>query len=121
MKIGVIIVIVAFILFFVLKLLYRSHLYEKCTGTTTGHYLYCEWRGKLNGRVMEARWDPVCEYCVDDIVYVVELEVMSTSKKFDIDEVEVKYLPSNPEVCFISNTRGKLINMRPNSAKPESD
>ena len=121
MNIGVIIVIVAIILFFALKLFYRSHLYEKCTGTVTGHYLYSEWKGNLNGRVVEARWDPVCEYCVDDTVYTVELEVMATSNKFDIDEVEVRYLPSNPEVCFISNTRGKLLGTHPSSVKSESD
>ncbi|MCR4625112.1 MAG: hypothetical protein K5795_03965 [Lachnospiraceae bacterium] len=110
-----IIAIVACILLFVLKFFYRSHLYDKCTGTTIGHYLYSEWKGKLNGRMVESCWDPVCEYCVDDTVYIVELEIMAPSNKFDIDEIEVKYLPSNPEVCFISNTRGKLLSTHKNA------
>lgn len=115
MDIFLIIAIVVFLLYFAFKFFYRSSIYSRCTGTVTGHYVYCEWKGKLNGRWVEACWDPVCEYCVDDTVYVVELEIMAPSNKFDIDEVEVRYLPSNPEVCFIGSTRGKLLSTHKNT------
>ena len=33
---------------------------------------------------------------------------MAPTNQFEVDEVEVKYLPANPEICFIKGIRGRL-------------
>lgn len=92
----------------VAKIYYRYTLEDKCTGTVTAHYLYGEWVADFDGRFVQGRWDPVFEYKVDDTVYLTELEIMAPTNQFEVDEVEVKYLPANPEICFIKGIRGRL-------------
>ena len=46
------------------KIYDRFCLEKRCTGVASGHYLYPEWTGKLNGRSVETRWNPVYEYTV---------------------------------------------------------
>lgn len=112
----VLIVIAVCVLFYVLKGYRNSRLMDRCTGTVTGHYLYSEWKGKISGsRVVEGCWNPVCEYSVDNIVYMVELEVLAPNDRFEVDAVEVKYLPSDPGVCFVDGTRGKLLSTHRNT------
>ena len=96
------------ILLFIANVTYHFKLREKCTGLVMGRYLYCEWAGDINGRYVVGHWNPVFEYRVDDTVYMAELEIMSPNNRFDLDEVEVSYLPSNPEICFIKDHRGKI-------------
>ena len=100
------------ILFFIAKIIFGFKLSERCTGRAKGHYVYCEWAEDINGRYVQSRWNPVFEYQVDDSVYMVELEIMALNNRFDVDEVEVQFLPSNPEICFIKGIRGKIRNQK---------
>ena len=98
---------VALIVF--LKSLYdRLCLEKRCTSVVPGHFLYPEWRGKLNGRSVEGCWDPVYEYTVDNVVYMVELDIMYNTNEFGGADVEVRYLPTDPGVCYINGTRGRI-------------
>ena len=108
MYVLLIICIIIGILIFLANLSYYFKLRERCTGQVTGRFVYCEWAADINGRYVQGRWNPVFEYQVEDTVYMVELEIMAPSNRFDVDEVEVQYLPSNPEICFIKGTRGKI-------------
>ncbi|MBR6152512.1 MAG: hypothetical protein IKQ25_14640 [Lachnospiraceae bacterium] len=90
------------------KSIYRYTLEDRCTGTVIGHYLYGEWVAELDGRRVQGRWDPVFEYKVEDTIYLAELEIMALTNRFEVDEVEVEYLPADPGICFIKGIRGKL-------------
>ena len=87
----------------------------RCKGCTTGRYLYTEKRWRVYGRYLEPCWNPVYEYCVGQDVYKVEAEVMSPTDKLDDGSVEVKYLPSDPEVCFINGLRGRICRQKKKS------
>ena len=109
MVVPLIILMVIGILFFCMKICYKYSLQDKCTGKVIGHYVYCEWAADLNGRFVQGRWNPVFEYQVDDVLYMAELEIMAPSNRFDVDEMEVQYLPSDPGICFIKGIRGKIL------------
>ena len=94
------------------KIYDRFCLEKRCTGVASGHYLYPEWTGKLNGRSVETRWNPVYEYTVGDKVYMVELEILYDTNEFGGADVEVRYLPSDPEVCFVNGSRGMIRSSR---------
>ena len=86
----------------------RFGLVKRCTGVVPGHFLYPEWGGKLNGRSVEGCWDPVYEYKVGNVVYTVELDILYNTNEFGAADVEVRYLPSDPGVCYINGTRGRI-------------
>lgn len=108
MVVLLIICIMVGVLFYGVKIYCNYSLQDRCTGKVIGHFVYCEWVGNYNGRFVQTCWNPVFEYQVEDTLYMMELEIMAPSDRFDLDEVEVQYLPSNPEICFIKGTRGKL-------------
>ena len=87
---------------------YTRFLQMRCKGTVTGHYLYLEKRLRVIGRYVEPCWNPVYEYRVGKTVYKTEVELMSKTDKIDAVDVEVKYLPSDPEVCFVNGLRGRI-------------
>lgn len=80
----------------------------RCKGRATGRYLYTEKRYRVFGRYVEPCWNPVYEYCVGQVVYKVEAEVMSPTDRIEDSSVEVKYFPSDPEICFINGLRGRI-------------
>ena len=85
---------------------YTIFLQMRCKGTVAGRYLYLEKRLRVFGRYVEPCWNPVYEYCVGKTVYKIEVELMSKTDKIDAVDVDVKYLPSEPEVCFVNGIRG---------------
>jgi hypothetical protein len=87
---------------------YTKLLQMRCKGCAVGHYLYPEKRLRVIGRYAEPCWNPVYEYTVGKTVYRVEAEVMSPTDRIDEGDVEVKYLPSDPEICFINGQRGRI-------------
>lgn len=103
---------VIFVGFFLYKIYSRFKLMDKCTGITYAHFLYPVWKGELCGRTVRAQWNPVFEYCVNNKIFTVELEIYAHSNKFPNSEIEVKYLPDDPQVCFINGNRGKIVNAR---------
>lgn len=98
----------AVIMFFTGKEGCTKLLQMRCKGRTAGRYLYPEKRLRVIGRYAEPCWNPVYEYCVGQVVYTVEAEVMSSTDRLDDSSVEVKYLPSDPEICFINDMRGRI-------------
>lgn len=115
MPIIITICVVIFVGLFLFKIYNRYKLLDRCTGITGAHFLYPVWKGELSGRVVLAQWNPVFEYCVDNTIYTVELEIYARSDKFPHSEIEVKYLPDDPQVCFINGNRGKIVNIRNNA------
>ncbi|MCR4992690.1 MAG: hypothetical protein K6A45_06565 [Lachnospiraceae bacterium] len=111
----------AFLGLFLYKIYIRFRLQDKCVGTTVAHFLYPVWKGELCGRYVRAQWNPVFEYSVDNTIYTVELEIYAHSKKFPNSETEVKYLPEDPQVCFINGNRGKILNARNNTEYIEKE
>ena len=87
---------------------YTKFLQMRCKGTVTGHFLYLEKRLRVFGRYVEPCWNPVYEYHVDKTVYKIEVELMSKTDKIDTVDVEVKYLPSEPEICFVNGLQGRI-------------
>lgn len=87
---------------------YTRFLQMRCKGTVTGHYLYSEKRLCVIGRYVEPCWNPVYEYRVGKTVYKAEIELMSKTDKIDEADAEVKYLPTDPSVCFVNGLRGRI-------------
>lgn len=105
-------VCIAVVLFSLGKAVYTELLKKKSKEHTTARFQYPEKRHRIYGRYAEPRWNPVYEYCVGQVVYKVEADVMSPTKQLDESDVEVKYLPSNPEICFINGSRGRILGKR---------
>ncbi|MCR5768220.1 MAG: hypothetical protein K6G45_07010 [Lachnospiraceae bacterium] len=100
---------------FIYKVFNYFRMQAKCTGTTMARFLYPVWKGELCGRQVRAQWNPVFEYCVDDTLYTVELPIYASNEKFPKADIEVKYLPDKPKVCFINGERGKILDTRKNA------
>ena len=43
---------------------------------------------------------------------MVELEILYDTNEFGGADVEVRYLPSDPEVCFVNGSRGMIRSSR---------
>lgn len=113
--VGGIVVVIALIAMF-----YNTfYIRKKCTASVPGHFLYPEWQAEIDGRTVHARWNPVYEYRVGDTVYIAELDVRSESDKFGIQEVEVRYLPSRPDICYIVGMRGRILSSRKQTDEAE--
>ena len=83
---------------------------KRCTATVAGHYVYTEGYYVSQGPgTGESLLVPVYEYTVDGKLYLTIVEGMEQRYNVFPLEVEVKYNPSNPEVCFINDKRGKII------------
>ena len=52
---------------------------------------------------------PVYEYSVDDKLHLAMIEGMQQLYEVFPLEVEVKYNPSDPEVCFVNGKRGTIV------------
>ncbi|MBQ6660322.1 MAG: hypothetical protein IJM57_02700 [Lachnospiraceae bacterium] len=98
----------AVILFTSGKAAYTRFLQMRCKESVTGRYLYPEKRLRVIGRYVEPCWNPVYEYCVGKAVYKVEVEIMSPNDRIKDVNVEVRYLPSDPGICFIDGIRGRI-------------
>ncbi|MBO4324745.1 MAG: hypothetical protein J5845_05040 [Lachnospiraceae bacterium] len=83
---------------------------KKCAATVTGKYVYSEGYYRANSPGTGVTYMvPVYEYTVDGMLYMTIVEGMQQSYNVFPLEVEVKYNPSEPEVCFIEGKRGKII------------
>ncbi len=86
---------------------------KKCTGTVEGHYVYTEGYWRSNGvGGGESMLVPAYEYTVGEKLYMVTVEGMEQTYNVFPLEVEVKYNPANPEVCFVNGKRGMIVKKR---------
>lgn len=98
----------AAVMFFAGKEGYTVFLQMRCKGSVTGRFLYLEKRMRVFGRYVEPCWNPVYEYCVGKATYKVEVEAMYPTDRIEEVNVEVTYLPSNPEICFVNGLKGRI-------------
>ena len=83
---------------------------KRCMATVPGHYVYSEGYYKSQGIGGGVTYMvPVYEYTVNDNLYMTIVEGMEQSYNVFPLDVEVKYNPKNPGVCFIEDKRGKVI------------
>ena len=83
---------------------------RKCTASVGGHYVYTEWFYQAQGiGGGHSTALPAYEYTVDGKLYLTLIEGMEQDYNVFPLDVEVKYNPSNPEVCFIEGKRGTAI------------
>ena len=89
---------------------------KKCTATTSGLFLYSnqyvDTRGF--GRCV-SYWYPVYEFMVNNETFDVEISKKMTNSYPDRKEVEVRYNPSDPMICFIETYRGKVVSKHASS------
>ncbi len=80
---------------------------KKCSGKTTGKISYMNDRMVISGRYGNTvQKVPVYEFKVDGKAYLAEIELVNPGS-FP-GEVEVKYDPADPNVCYIMGMRGTM-------------
>lgn len=83
---------------------------KRCTATAEGHYVYPEVMYRTNGvGGGDSYLIPVYEYAVNDKLHLAMIEGMQQLYDVFPLNVEVKYNPSDPEVCFVNGKRGTII------------
>ena len=105
----IIVVVVAFAIYY--KPLGSLWFIKKgCSATAPGTFVYWEgaYRANQPGTGV-ITMIPVYEYKVDDKVYLAMIEGMEQAYEVFPLNVDVKYNPVNPEVCFINGKRGTIL------------
>ena len=103
-------VIALAILIYLVQFIYNLSVEKKCTGIASGYYLYSnqyvDTRGF--GRCV-GYWYPVYEFSAGEKSFEVEVPKTLTNSNPDRKEVEVRYNPSDPRICFVDAYRGKIV------------
>ena len=103
-------IIVLAILIYLIHFISNLSKEKKCTEIARGQYLYSnqyvDTRGF--GRCV-GYWYPVYEFAVEDKSFEIEVPKTLTNPLPDRKEVEVRYDPDDPGICFIGTYRGKVV------------
>ncbi len=92
----------------------RSSVKSRCTACADGKLVDTDSSaegtgGSIGGAVYYAIYFPIYEYVVDGIAYWAKIDRKSPNPVGFEENVQVKYDPGNPEICFIDGLQGKVV------------
>ncbi len=116
-------ILIAVVFLYILRFALDEKNKKKCTGTSTGRFMYSDCVESPNPQNMRSLWVPVYEFTVGDMKYLVRSGKGGPEEKSFPIEAEVRYDTSNPELCFVNGAKSKLISKYsdPDFVKKEED
>ena len=126
MRLLILVIVVAIILAFMIKVVIDGAQKKKCKGVSTARFMYADCNESPNPQKVPNVWIPVYEFVAGNTEYLVRVGKTGPSEKSFPFEAQVLYNTDDPGICFIDGARGKVISrcddpQRAASPKKEDD
>jgi hypothetical protein len=116
-------ILIAALFLYILRFALDEKNKKKCTGTSTGRFMYSDCVESPNPQRMRSLWVPIYEFAVGDMMYLVRSSKTGPGERSFPAEAKVIYDVNDPDLCFVNGAKGKVISKYndPKLVKKEDD